>query len=62
MAEAVEGIGGVFFRTRDPETLRAWYGEHLGIEMEEFCDLNAMLGQLRAAGVEVDEHVLWEPA
>ena len=36
MAEAVEGIGGVFFRTSNPDELRAWYAEHLGIEMESF--------------------------
>ena len=36
MAEAVEGIGGVFFRTTNPDALRAWYAEHLGIEMEDY--------------------------
>ena len=36
MAEHVEGIGGVFFRARDPEALRSWYAEHLGIEMEDY--------------------------
>lgn len=28
---AVLGIGGLFFRARDPETLRLWYCEHLGV-------------------------------
>lgn len=28
----VTGIGGVFFKARDPEQLRAWYREHLGID------------------------------
>lgn len=27
----VTGIGGFFFRARDPEALRAWYVEHLGV-------------------------------
>ena len=27
----VTGIGGVFFRARDPEALAAWYKTHLGI-------------------------------
>lgn len=27
----VTGIGGVFFRARDPSALGRWYGEHLGI-------------------------------
>lgn len=29
--EKVHGIGGVFFRARDPEALAAWYEAHLGI-------------------------------
>lgn len=94
MAEIVQGIGGVFFRARDPEALRAWYAEQLGIDMEDYGttftaaegdqtvwapfaadteyfgptgqqsmvnfrvrDLDAMLDQLRAAGVAVDERV-----
>jgi predicted enzyme related to lactoylglutathione lyase len=27
----VAGIGGVFFRARDPAALAAWYREHLGV-------------------------------
>jgi len=27
----VTGIGGVFFRARDPKALAAWYDTHLGI-------------------------------
>lgn len=94
MAESVQGIGGVFFRSSDPDALRAWYAEHLGLAMEDFGtiftakagdqtvwapfltdteyfgrpeqqamvnyrvrDLDAMLDQLRGAGVEVDSRV-----
>ncbi|MGH8443671.1 MAG: VOC family protein [Solimonas sp.] len=28
---SVTGIGGFFFRARDPEGLAAWYREHLGV-------------------------------
>ncbi len=28
---AVLGIGGIFFRARDPDALNAWYREHLDI-------------------------------
>lgn len=90
--ERATGIGGVFFRARDPEALVAWYGEHLGFPVSDdgyvifpesrdtvwapfpkdtdywpahkqsmvnftVQDLDAMLDQLRAAGVEVDERV-----
>lgn len=27
----VTGIGGFFFRAKDPDTLRQWYAQHLGI-------------------------------
>ena len=89
--ERVDGIGGVFFRAREPERLRRWYAEHLGVEdgvdghlvwtpasgptvfspfaeatdkfgaekqwMLNFRvrDLDAMLAQLRAAGVPVED-------
>lgn len=29
--EKVTGIGGLFFRARDPEMLATWYEQHLGI-------------------------------
>ncbi len=28
----VSGIGGLFFRSRDPQARAAWYREHLGID------------------------------
>ena len=31
----VVGMGGYFFRAKDPETLKAWYREHLGIRSED---------------------------
>ena len=31
----VTGIGGFFFRARDPGALNRWYGEHLGVVMLE---------------------------
>jgi predicted enzyme related to lactoylglutathione lyase len=91
--ERVAGIGGVFLRARDPEALKRWYGEHLGLALEDYGttftaaagdqtvwapfsadtdyfgsrdqqamvnyrvrDLDAMLEQLRTAGVDVEEH------
>ena len=78
--ERVTGIGGVFIRSAQPEQLRAWYAEHLGVEVTDWGgavlggitwavfdrdamvnytvrDLDAMLAQLRAAGVRVDDAV-----
>jgi predicted enzyme related to lactoylglutathione lyase len=97
----VLGIGGVFFKSRDPEKLQSWYCEHLGIEsdtegyvlfgwndkqdpqQEHYTvwapfpqdttyfdptaapyminyivdDLDGMLQQLRAAGIQVDDKI-----
>lgn len=30
----VTGIGGIFFHAKDPVALRAWYQEHLGIDVQ----------------------------
>src|SRR5262245_26902063 len=30
--ERVNGIGGVFFKARDPKNMSAWYRDHLGIQ------------------------------
>jgi predicted enzyme related to lactoylglutathione lyase len=30
----VTGIGGVFFHAKDPVALRAWYQQHLGIDVQ----------------------------
>ena len=32
----VIGIGGVFIKAKDPDKLRAWYQEHLGLEPDAY--------------------------
>ncbi|MDN3920258.1 VOC family protein [Roseateles violae] len=32
--EKVCGIGGIFFKARDPEAMRAWYARHLGLDIQ----------------------------
>lgn len=32
----VTGIGGIFIKAKDPEALRAWYRDHLGIAVEDW--------------------------
>lgn len=32
----VTGIGGIFFRSKDPKALSAWYKTHLGIDVQEW--------------------------
>lgn len=30
----VTGIGGIFFKAKDPKALSAWYRDHLGVPLE----------------------------
>ena len=32
----VTGIGGLFFKTKDPVAMNAWYGKHLGLPVNEY--------------------------
>ena len=32
----VTGIGGIFFKARDPVALAAWYRRHLGIDVQDW--------------------------
>lgn len=34
--ERVIGLGGIFFKAKDPEKLRAWYKEHLGMIPDKY--------------------------
>jgi predicted enzyme related to lactoylglutathione lyase len=34
--DRVTGIGGIFFKARDPRALQAWYQRHLGIDVQEW--------------------------
>ncbi len=35
-ARKVTGIGGIFFKSRDPEKMREWYGQNLGLVTNEY--------------------------
>lgn len=32
----VTGLGGIFFKARDPAALNTWYREHLGLDVSEW--------------------------
>lgn len=94
--ERVLGVGGVFFKARNPKALAEWYATHLGVPFDpgqtygtftgaagdqtvwsifpadatyfspsassfmfnfRVRDVKAMLAQLRAGGVQVDDRV-----
>jgi predicted enzyme related to lactoylglutathione lyase len=51
----VTGLGGIFFKARDPKALGEWYAQHLGVPMDDW------------GGVRFDEdtsrpgYTLWAP-
>ena len=32
----VTGVGGIFFKCQDPEKMRNWYSEHLGLDTNDY--------------------------
>lgn len=38
-AKKVSGIGGIFFKTKDPASMRDWYHQHLGLVTNEYGSL-----------------------
>lgn len=39
MKKRVTGLGGVFFKTSNPEKMKSWYQKHLGIESDQYGGL-----------------------
>jgi predicted enzyme related to lactoylglutathione lyase len=35
----VTGVGGIFFKSKDPESIRNWYAENLGLVTNEYGSL-----------------------
>ena len=54
----VHGIGGVFFKARDPKALADWYREHLGFPVADWG--GAVFEWKRAEGGG-DGQTLWSP-
>ncbi|WP_025741274.1 VOC family protein [Aquimarina pacifica] len=36
MKKRVTGLGGIFFKTKDPKGTKEWYGKHLGLPVDEY--------------------------
>ena len=51
--EKVLGLGGVFFKAKDPKALAAWYAEHLGVPI----DAGQSYGTLTSTGE--GEQTVW---
>ena len=55
-ANTVTGIGGIFFRSPDPDRLRAWYDAHLGIVSDSW---GAVFPFREHAAPEVEGYTVW---
>jgi len=55
----VTGIGGLFFKCNDPEKVKQWYKENLGLPVDDWCasfewrDKEELLKVLAEEGVEI---------
>jgi len=56
----VTGIGGIFFQASDPETLRAWYRTHLGIDVQAWG--GAAFSNLGGDGQPANGTTIWSLA
>ena len=36
MKNRVTGIGGLFFKSKDPNSIKEWYGKHLGLPVDNY--------------------------
>lgn len=52
----VTGIGGIFFKSRDPKALAAWYQQHLGLAAEEWGGVAFKWADDSASGT-----TIWSP-
>ncbi len=54
MAKVI-GLGGIFFKSRDPKALSAWYQKHLGMDISEWG------GAIFAENEQRPGYSLWSP-
>jgi len=54
----VIGLGGIFFKCQDRETVRNWYGKHLGIPTEEW---GAVFPWRRQDDPSAETYTAWSP-
>ena len=60
MKNRVTGIGGLFFKCKDPKKIKEWYGKHLGLPVDDY---GASFRWIDAQNPEAKVHALtaWSP-
>ena len=59
--ERVIGVGGIFFKSQDPEKLREWYRKHLGFEVEDWGGVIFQEGTGASLAPRRQFHIVWSP-
>jgi len=59
--ERVTGIGGFFFRARDPDALKRWYQERLGVETASDAPWRQEEGATVFAPFDLDSKMIGPP-
>jgi len=54
----VTGIGGLFFKTSDPESTKSWYEKHLGIKMDAY---GAVFISRKSEAPAENQYLQWSP-
>ena len=54
----VTGIGGLFFKTSDPESTKSWYEKHLGIKMDAY---GAVFISRKPEAPAENQYLQWSP-
>jgi catechol 2,3-dioxygenase-like lactoylglutathione lyase family enzyme len=57
MEKRVTGIGGIFFKAKDPKTMYAWYEKHLGLAKSPETQTVTFFARDRDTGK--DAHTYW---
>jgi predicted enzyme related to lactoylglutathione lyase len=55
----VTGIGGIFFKSKDPDKIRAWYLAHLGIETDK--ESGALFKWRKSDDPKTERYTVWSP-
>src|ERR1700679_2036649 len=56
--EKVTGIGGIFFKSKDPKKMREWYNTHLGLDAKDY---RATFDWREAADPTKEGSTTWSP-
>ena len=54
----VTGVGGIFFKCQDPNKMKDWYRDHLGLKTDQY---GAMFEFRKAENPEAKGYLQWSP-